>query len=655
MPFPPAFLQEGSLSWHAVYGMALCSDLSYEPKVASEYVTIRNWGFDGYDFIESGKTQSFIVSAPDVIVVSFRSTESFSDWVTNLQVTRTHRHYGTIHKGLCESFESVRDAIRDRLTAIGIDGRSVLFTGHGLGGALATIAIADFAESFPDAVSCTFGQPRLGKANFAEFAAAKFGDRMFRVVNDDDIVARTPPGYEHVGQLLLLDENANMRTSVEEAVRASTDSPPLTEEEFQELRQEILTVQQIARSAKGTGEAGEATVEATIEGLFPSFTDHRMDHYISKVRRLAFETPQLDGVVELARQFRSEGVATEAVRSAFSGTQTSAGTTPLLIRLRGREWNPPAGLKIQSQIGNFVTAKCSDEQLELLLKDPQVLAIERSPDAGIQDCGVSMPFVGAPKVQQPPIGERGDQALVGIIDSGIDVLHEAFRDNQGNSRILAIWNQQEAPQAGITRSPHQALPEVFTQDYGVLYRAESVQAMVNGMIETPHELRDPDTDELGKPVPGHGTHVSSIAAGRPIGTFAGGVAPEAKLIVVIPKITTKPGDPISLGYSNSHVDALSFLYAAAKSEAIGAGLPMAVNVSLGMNAGAHDGLSTLKSAFDAATNLGRLQGFVIVKSAGNEGDTKGHAEIRAMHQGITEITWDSLPRFRQRDLHRGLV
>jgi len=262
-----------------------------------------------------------------------------------------------------------------------------------------------------------------------------------------------------------------------------------------------------------------------------------------------------------------------------------------------------------------------------------------------------MPFVGATTVQVPPLDERGDSAVVGVIDSGIDITHEAFLDINGNSRIIGIWNQREmASMASNTSTPRSANPNVFTQDYGVYYDAQAVQAMRNGTRAMSGAMRDPSTDSNGNPAPGHGTHVSSIAAGRAVGTFAGGVAPEAKILVVIPNMVTNLGDPPSLGYSNSHVDALSFLISAAKIANNGSPLPIAINVSLGMNAGAHDGLSTLEAAFDEATGQGRDPGVVVVKSAGNEGDSGGHAEIAAMNQSIVEISWESIQgRFRNRD------
>jgi endonuclease G len=220
---------------------------------------------------------------------------------------------------------------------------------------------------------------------------------------------------------------------------------------------------------------------------------------------------------------------------------------------------------------------------------------------------------------------------VGIIDTGIDVLHEAFQDGNGTSRIIGVWNQRD----NTGPSPHSVDATIFTQDYGTLYVAADIEGFISNPNTTPGSLRDPSA---------HGTHVASIAAGRALGAqLADGLAPDASLIVVIPDSRTEPGNPPSLGYSVTHIDALHFLKSAANgNNAVSStALPIAVNVSLGMNAGAHDGLSMVEAAFDSVTNSGRDPGYVIVKSAGNERGRGGHARVRATEGGFINIEWDS--------------
>ena len=306
-------------------------------------------------------------------------------------------------------------------------------------------------------------------------------------------------------------------------------------------------------------------------------------------------------------------------------------------------------------MGTIVSAVASLDMIRLLEADTNVVSIEVSAQRARRDLALSTTFVGATTVHRPPIEERGDSALIGIIDDGVDVLHETFLDDQGQCRILALWDQQDP----TGPSPHALAPEAFPAGTmgaeGTVHLAARLQDYIAGRLPMPQALRNPDR---------HGTHVASIAAGRalpppaagggaspsqPI-AMADGMAPAAKLVVVIPKLRPVQGDPWSLGYSIGHIAALDFLAWARKgTNAVTAqALPMAINVSMGMNAGAHDGMSALEAAFDTRTNKGRDPGLVIVKSAGNERGHGGHARVR-LANGILPLQWTSVNRMRYRD------
>ena len=82
--------------------------------------------------------------------------------------------------------------------------------------------------------------------------------------------------------------------------------------------------------------------------------------------------------------------------------------------------------------------------------------------------------------------------------------------------------------------------------------------------------------------------MTSIAAGRAAGPFFGGIAPESQILVVI------SGGDEPTGYSDAHLAALKFI----DQKATELGKPVVVNLSQGMNTGAHDGQSALEVAFD---------------------------------------------------------
>jgi subtilisin family serine protease len=292
----------------------------------------------------------------------------------------------------------------------------------------------------------------------------------------------------------------------------------------------------------------------------------------------------------------------------------AAATRPLIIRLSDSAWNPKeiADLVVQTRLGKIVTARGSDASIRKLLADSMVISVEESRPAGRIECERSMPFIriAAEYVNAAAkYKETGDSALIAIIDNGIDVFHKAFLDANGNSRIVGIWDQTAVggtPPAGF--------------DYGTFHDAPAIAGYLKARA-VPSELGSHDNE--------HGTHVASIAGGRAAGLFAGGVAPDAKLLIVV------SGGSGPIGYSKTHTDALAFIDAFASNLE----RPVVVNMSQGMNAGAHDGKSALEAAFEEFLLSGRKPGRVVVKSAGNERDKGGHAQVRMKPNSLEQFKW----------------
>ena len=309
---------------------------------------------------------------------------------------------------------------------------------------------------------------------------------------------------------------------------------------------------------------------------------------------------------------------------------------PMLVRVTHTsavaEVAEAPGCHITTVMGTIIACSGTLETLHELQRNPKVLSIEGGrPSSGL-DCAASIPFVRADQVHNDPNHpEKGDSALVAVIDDGIDVLHEAFRDAHGNARIESIWDQTDR-----TGPP----PTIAGRSlYGTVHTSAQIDGYIkSGVVPSGLGRNTVVRNATGQVVSGgHGTHVASIAAGRATPHFAGGVAPEAKIVVVITEIQVNPADPRSIGYSTNHVDALGYL----ESEADRLNLPVVVNVSQGMNAGAHDGTSNLEAAFDNFSEGGRQPGRAIVKSAGNERGFDGHAKFAMLPNSAEVLTWAS--------------
>lgn len=194
-------------------------------------------------------------------------------------------------------------------------------------------------------------------------------------------------------------------------------------------------------------------------------------------------------------------------------------------------------------------------------------------------------------VTRAPLNLTGHGILVGIIDSGIDTTHPDFRNEDGTTRIVSLWDQtaQGAPPSGYQT--------------GTEYTA----IQINEALTANREI---STDTSG-----HGTAVAGIAAGNgraSNGRFRG-VAPEASLIVV------KMRQPSLNSFPRTSELMTGINYCVTK--AIELNMPLALNLSFGNNYGAHTGTSLIETFLDQAASLGRTS---IITGSGNEGASPIH-------------------------------
>ena len=212
-------------------------------------------------------------------------------------------------------------------------------------------------------------------------------------------------------------------------------------------------------------------------------------------------------------------------------------------------------------------------------------------------------------VQAGSNGLTGKGILVGVVDSGVDFFHPDFRNEDGSSRILRLWDQS------INGNP----PEGYTR--GTEYTKEEIdEALVLG--ETEGRRLVPSRD-----VSGHGTAVLGIAVGN--GTVSEGVnrgvAYESDLLVV------KMGNAgeNSFPRTTELMEGIDYLVR----QAAAMGKPIAINISFGNNYGSHQGDSLLETYISNVANVGRS---VICVGSGNNGNDRIHTAGR-LQQRQSEI------------------
>ena len=92
----------------------------------------------------------------------------------------------------------------------------ILFTGHSLGAAFATLAVERFRGG--RAALYTFGSPRVGNKEFCERVRERADLGVFRFVNNDDVMTTVPPrekSFTHTCGLMHIDANGNVEPRTE--------------------------------------------------------------------------------------------------------------------------------------------------------------------------------------------------------------------------------------------------------------------------------------------------------------------------------------------------------------------------------------------------------------------------------------------------------
>ncbi len=249
------------------------------------------------------------------------------------------------------------------------------------------------------------------------------------------------------------------------------------------------------------------------------------------------------------------------------------------------------GVLVGSRSGDVITADVPPEQLEAVSALPEVVRVAGSHyvtpmnDAATLETGVQTVWSSQ--------SNRGENALVGVIDSGIDWMHADLKDDSNLSRVQYIWDQTD------NGGPN---PPGYT--YGTLWNKSQID-------NSPGSVRERDDNEGSG---GHGTHVTGTAAGdgsatgngQPANRFVG-VANKADICFVKTIFTEQ-----------SWADGCAWLY----DRAVSLGKPMAINMSLGGIYGPHDG-STASEQY--LNGLMGPAGRVLCIAAGNSGGQTIHA------------------------------
>lgn len=284
----------------------------------------------------------------------------------------------------------------------------------------------------------------------------------------------------------------------------------------------------------------------------------------------------------------------------------------------------------------------------------------------------------------------GQGVLVAVIDSGVDYFHPDFRDDNGNTRIAAIWDQTaKVPEDAEIRNRN-LIPEnagagnenltdenaEITEWNGIPENAnfgdQNVTPKMTEEGEAEEGTGNKDTEERAgqnfrytspagftqgveytreminaalaqgsreaawqivpeRDISGHGTQVLGIAAGngRSSGGRQRGMAPLADILVV------KLGIPEEGGFPRTTEVMQAVEYVMKKAQELNR--PVAINLSFGNAYGSHRGTSLLETYLSMMANRWKN---VIVAGTGNEGNSGGHfaGKLGEREEQVIEFT-----------------
>lgn len=170
-------------------------------------------GFDTVTYYERDGAQAYLFAGETDSVLACRGTEpnEWNDIRADANATSALAEtVGKVHSGFKQEVDDLWPELEQAL----IDNQNALwFTGHSLGGAMATICAGrcflSHISSMPSGLF-SYGSPRVGDKRYINYCDINH----IRWVNNNDIVTRVPPawlGFRHGGREMYLDANGHIR------------------------------------------------------------------------------------------------------------------------------------------------------------------------------------------------------------------------------------------------------------------------------------------------------------------------------------------------------------------------------------------------------------------------------------------------------------
>lgn len=328
------------------------------------------------------------------------------------------------------------------------------------------------------------------------------------------------------------------------------------------------------------------------------------------------ESQKLENILNLAlNATETERLKSESLNVGFS---EETKTWELIVKYHGNiRGIINEQVKVEELIAGYAIITIPENLIEALIHVEEIEYVEKPKRLFFSTFeGKRASCVLPVAIREPYL--TGEGTIVAVIDSGIDYAHMDFRNQDGSSRILYLWDQSLIPDEEKGMYP----PYGF--EGGVEFDKDRIDEALRQPTQAERLAIVPSRD-----VSGHGTAVASIAAGNGAESdgMNEGMAPGSSLIIV------KLGNSIrdSFPRTTELMRALTYVV----NKAVELGKAVAINLSFGNTYGSHDGTSLLERFIDNASEIGRN---VICVGSGNEGAAMGHAGGRVSEVREVELS-----------------
>ena len=273
-------------------------------------------------------TQGYIAHNDTTIVLAYRCTTSFKDWLTNLSTTSSaweldedldqgysgwcssldglccaNEYKPRVHTSFYNNFLATASILKeyiDPLLQPDQPARKLFVVGHSHGGGIASLATCYFLLEYDwpnlphKLISVTAGSPRSCLNSMCEIVDAKINELrpldkavVCRLVLDKDVVPTVPPsifGFKHISKLVCITEEDELlinpkldkdhKIDDKEIEEIAGNNPVLLAEEYNDEREDTKDIQNMS------------SYDKFVSKIPKPFRDHMPDFYLNSLLKI---------------------------------------------------------------------------------------------------------------------------------------------------------------------------------------------------------------------------------------------------------------------------------------------------------------------------------------------------------------------------------